>query len=472
MRLSQLAARPVAADVEIAGLTADSRAVRPGFLFAALSGSKLDGSAFIADALAKGAAAVLGVAGTQAPVPVIESAEPRRDLAMMAARFYGMQPSRIAAVTGTNGKTSVAVFTRQIWSAAGRRAASLGTIGLVAPGLPAEETLTTPEPVELHRRLADLARAGIDHLAIEASSHGLDQHRLDGLELAAAAFTNLARDHLDYHPTMEAYLGAKAGLFTRLLPADGTAVLNRNSDRFAELAPLVRQRMVTYGGPVGAPEADLAILERTALADGQDLVLSLFGTRHSLRLPLIGGFQAENALAALGLATATGVTVEAAARALETLETVPGRMQRVARGIYVDYAHKPGALEAVLTAMRPHVEGKLIVVFGCGGDRDTGKRPMMGEIAGRLADRVIVTDDNPRTEDPAAIRTAILAAVPEATEIGDRAEAIAAAISEMREGDILVVAGKGHEPYQIVGTEKHPFDDAAVIRSLVNGRAA
>jgi len=464
------------ADIDIAGIAADSREVRPGYLFAALPGSHADGRDFVTDAIKRGAVAVLAPAGfevgTDAAIRVIPDANPRRRLARMAARFYGQQPRTIAAVTGTNGKTSTADFTRQIWSALGRRAASLGTLGLRAPDLPPRPGLTTPDPVALHRTLAELAASGIDHLAMEASSHGLDQARLDGVRVATAAFTNLTRDHLDYHGSFESYFAAKRLLFERVLDADGTAVLNRDVAEFAALAAVARgrgQRVIGYGAAV---EADLRLAQRTPTPDGQRFELVLFGRPMTVELPLAGQFQAMNALAALGLVIGAGADPASAAGQLASLEGVPGRLQLVARHpngapVYVDYAHSPDALATVLRALRPHTAGDLVVVFGCGGDRDAGKRPQMGAIACDLADRVIVTDDNPRTEAPAKIRQQILRACDSAEEIGDRAQAIETAIAGLAGSDVLVLAGKGHEQGQIVGTDVRPFDDAAVARRIV-----
>jgi UDP-N-acetylmuramoyl-L-alanyl-D-glutamate--2,6-diaminopimelate ligase len=467
-------------DPDIRGLTADSREVKPGFLFAALPGTKVDGRRFVDDAVARGAVAVLtddpgrfaGLAQHQPPVWVIFDPNPRRRLARIAGRFYAPQPETLVAVTGTNGKTSVTVFARQIWQHLGHRAASMGTIGIVGPDFEHPGSLTTPDPVSLHRELNFLARSGINHVALEASSHGLDQFRLDGLELSAAAFTNLTRDHLDYHPDMDAYFAAKARLFTELLPADGTAVLNADSAEAMRLAQLCRQRgqtVITFGT---AASADLRLAASRPLDAGQELQLQVFGTERQLVLPLVGGFQASNALAALGLAIATGAPVESAIDALSTLDGVPGRLQHVASHptgapIIVDYAHTPDALETVLRALRAHCRGRLVVVFGCGGDRDPGKRPQMGAIAERLADIVIVTDDNPRGEDPAAIRRAILAQCPKAEEVGDRAAAIGRGLAQLQPGDLLLIAGKGHERGQIVAGVTHPFEDAAVARDAV-----
>ena len=467
-------------DPDIRGLTADSRAVEPGFLFAALPGTKLHGKAFIGDAVKRGAVALL-IDDTQVltalhreypGVPVVVDPNPRRRLAQMAARFHAPQPKTLVAVTGTNGKTSVAAFTRQIWQYAGRRAASVGTLGVVGPDFERAGALTTPDPVTLHRELQDLARQSIDHVAIEASSHGLDQFRLEALDFSAAAFTNLSRDHLDYHRTMQAYLAAKARLFGELMPPGRTAVLNADTPEFDDLARICRSRLhgiLAYGT---GSRTELRMLAARPGAAGQEVDLKVLGRSYTVALPLVGHFQAMNALAALGLALATGVARDRAVEALGRLVGAPGRVQHVASHpngapIFVDYAHTPDALENVLTALRPHCRGRLVVVFGAGGDRDAGKRPVMGEATTRLADVVIVTDDNPRSEDPSAIRRAILAAAPGATEICDRGEAIAVAIDMLQPDDLLVIAGKGHERGQIVGGVTHPFDDAEVARAAV-----
>jgi UDP-N-acetylmuramoyl-L-alanyl-D-glutamate--2,6-diaminopimelate ligase len=464
-----------AADIEIAGLTADSRAVRPGFLFAALAGAKTDGAHFVEEALSRGAVAVLAVpdAGhaarlAQRGVPYIADMQPRARLAQLSARFYPAQPATVVAVTGTNGKTSVASFARQIWSALGHVAASVGTLGVVAPGYEEPLAHTSPDPVTLHRHLDELARRGVTHLAIEASSHGLDQHRIDGVRIAAAAFTNLTRDHLDYHADERAYFAAKLRLFTELLPAGGAAVINADSDHALQVETAARRR----GAQVltsGAQGRDLRLRSLEPHSHGLHVDAEILGRGHAIELPLVGAFQAGNALCALGLALACGADADAAIAALASLEGVPGRMQHVASTatgapVFVDYAHTPDALETVLAALRPHAAGRLVVVFGCGGDRDRGKRPLMGRIATDLADRVFVTDDNPRTEAPAAIRAEILRAAPGALEMADRADAIAAAVSELGPSDVLVIAGKGHEQGQNVGGVIRPFDDATVAR--------
>ena len=484
MRLSELIPRSAADDVEVTGLASDSRAVRPGYLFAALPGTRVSGVDFIPDAVTRGAVAVLAPDGTDpglAPgVSLVTDANPRHRLAVAAARYYGAQPSVVACVTGTNGKTSVADFTRQIWRASGRKAASLGTLGARMDGGRRPLQHTTPDPIALHRVLAELAADGIDHLALEASSHGLAQHRLDGVCVEAAAFTTFSRDHMDYHADPDAYFATKARLFEQVMAADATAVLNADDARVASLAGRCRargQQVLTYG----AAGSDLRLLARHDTEAGQDLSVAILGARHDVALALPGAFQAHNALAAVGLALVTGVDAADAVQALRALDSVPGRLQRVAghpadAAIFVDYAHTPDAMAAALRAVRPLVPRTLVVVFGCGGERDVGKRREMGELAARLADRVIVTDDNPRSEDPALIRRAILDACPGAAEIGDRGRAIRTAIEWLGAGDGLLIAGKGHEREQIVGDRALAFDDADVARSamtvIVGGWAA
>ncbi len=452
--------------IAVTGLTADSRRVTPGALFAALTGTKADGAAFIADAVEKGAVAILTSETADVPddisIPVLRAREPRRALALIAARFFERQPETIVAVTGTSGKTSVAEFTRQLFAAAGRRAASLGTIGVVKPDGATYGSLTTPDPVTLHETLAALAGEGVTHLAFEASSHGLDQYRLDGVRVSAAAFTNLGRDHLDYHPTTEAYLAAKLRLFEELLPIGAPAVVNADApeaDTVMQAARLRGHRIVSVG--TAGETLRLAALDRDGFAQRMTLVYD--GRTYEARLPLIGTYQVENALVALGLVLAMGEDPAVVIPALAGLKGVRGRLDIVGEKdgalAVVDYAHKPEALEAALAGLRPFATGRLICVFGCGGDRDRGKRPIMGSIATSNADIVIVTDDNPRTEHPASIRAEILAAAPGAREIGDRAEAIRAAVGMLQPGDVVVVAGKGHETGQIVGQTVIPFSD-------------
>ena len=467
-------------DREITGLSADSRNIRPGFLFAALQGSKHDGRMYIRQAIDAGAAAVLGPPDLQhdtlaTDVPIITDSNPRRQLARMAARFYSAQPKTIAAVTGTNGKTSVAYFSQQLWNALRHPAASLGTLGLRGPGLAGGASLTTPDPIELHRVLASLKQQGIDHLAMEASSHGLSQFRLDGVRIRAAAFTNLTRDHLDYHGDMAQYRAAKRRLFSELLPEGGIAVLNAESPEFAVLRGVAEdrnQQIVSYGLRSG----NVSCLSAVPSDAGWQLHLRVHGETFSARFSVPGEFQVCNMLCALAIAVACGDKAADAVAQIPGLSGVPGRLELAARlangaSVLVDYAHTPDALSAVLATVRPHVRGRLGVVFGCGGDRDRGKRPEMGRIAAERADFVIVTDDNPRSENPADIRRAIMEACPDAREIGDRREAIAAGIAELSAGDVLILAGKGHEEGQVVGDDVLPFNDAEVARGLAGGTA-
>jgi UDP-N-acetylmuramoyl-L-alanyl-D-glutamate--2,6-diaminopimelate ligase len=461
--------------VFIAGITADSRKVQPGWLFVAVPGTKADGMSFVPDAAARGAAAVLGEgarpAGLPSTVTYARVPDARRALALAASRFYPGQPEAIVAVTGTSGKSSVADFSRQLFAALGRRSASLGTLGVMTSDGLAYGSLTTPDPVTLHETLDRLAHDGIARLAMEASSHGLDQRRLDGVRLAAAAFTNLGRDHLDYHPTVEDYLQAKLRLFDTLLDAGRPVVINSDgafADRVIAAANARGHRVMTTG------RAGDAVRLLDARPDGFDqrLRLSTPGVEAmDVLLPLAGDFQVENALVAAGLVIAAGEDPARVLAALEGLKGVPGRMERVGEVAgalcIVDYAHKPEALAHVLDALRPFASGRLVCIFGCGGDRDRGKRPIMGQIAAEKADTVIVTDDNPRSEEPAAIRAEIMKAAPGAREIGDRSEAIRNAVRELKTGDVLVVAGKGHETGQIVGERTLPFSDHEVIRQAI-----
>lgn len=483
MKLNQISGvlphSPLPDGVEIAGIASDSRRVEPGFLFAALPGTKADGTAFVADAIRRGAAAVLARAGAisqKLDAPVIEVEDPRRALALIAAEFYGAQPQTMVAVTGTSGKTSVASFTRQIWAHAGFAAASIGTTGVTAPGREEYGSLTTPDPIALHKLLSELAASGVTHASMEASSHGLDQHRLDGVKLAAAGFTNLGRDHMDYHPTVEEYHAAKMRLFRELLPAGAPAVIFADdawSERTIAVARDAGLKVLTVGR--SGRFLELKRVEHERHRQRAEIVAG--GELYEIDLPLAGDFQVSNALVAAGLAIATGVPAGKALAALEHLKGASGRLELVGTTkegapVYVDYAHKPEALENVLTAVRPFITGRVIVVFGCGGDRDRGKRPIMGEIATRLADVRIVTDDNPRTEDPAAIRAEILAAAPGAIEIGDRRKAIRQAVAMLRAGDTLIVAGKGHEEGQTIGSQTLPFSDHEEVRAALRELAA
>ncbi|UYO47931.1 UDP-N-acetylmuramoyl-L-alanyl-D-glutamate--2,6-diaminopimelate ligase [Rhodopseudomonas palustris] len=469
-----------AADLAIGGLAVDSRAVKPGDLFFALAGAKTDGVRFVAAAVAAGAVAV---AGEHRPdgdlaVPFVQLSNPRLALAQAAARFYPHQPEVIAAVTGTSGKTSVAAFTRQIWQRLGHASASIGTIGLVTPTRSVYGSLTTPDPITLHRSLDEIAREGITHLALEASSHGLDQFRLDGVRVAAGGFTNLSRDHMDYHPTVAHYLNAKLRLFRNLVQDGGAAVISADHDCSAEVIEAARARglrLITIGRN-GDPGAGIKLIDAAVEGFAQTLNVEHEGRRYTIKLPLVGEFQIENALVAAGLVIGTGGDAAASFAALEHLEGAPGRLDLVGAHngapVFVDYAHKPDALAKTLQALRPYAKRKLVVVFGAGGDRDSGKRPLMGAIAAENADAVIVTDDNPRSEDPATIRAAILAAAPGAREIGDRAEAIRTAISELQSGDALLIAGKGHETGQIVGDRVLHFSDHDAAKAALSASAA
>jgi UDP-N-acetylmuramoyl-L-alanyl-D-glutamate--2,6-diaminopimelate ligase len=466
------------AGLAIGGLTADSRKVRPGDLFVAIPGTKADGLQYVGNAAAAGAAAIMAEqvpAAIPDRVAFVKVANARRALALAAARIYPRQPGTIAAITGTSGKTSVAAFTRQIWQALGHQAASIGTVGVVSPKGETYGSLTTPDPVDLHRTLEALADDGVTYLAIEASSHGLDQHRLDGVRATAGGFTNLSRDHLDYHPTFAAYRQAKLRLFQDLLSPGAAAVIAVDHDEaqsFRAAAATRGLRVVT----VGRRGEGIRLIESAIGGFAQKLVLAHARQTYEVRLPLVGAFQVENALVAAGLAIATGSDAAAVFAALEGLSGAKGRLERVGEKdgapIFVDYAHKPDALAKALEALRPYVQRRLVVVFGCGGDRDKGKRPMMGAIAVEKADRVIVTDDNPRGENPAAIRAAILAAAPGAGEIGDRGEAIRQAVAGLGQGDVLLIAGKGHESGQIIGDRVLPFTDHAAVKAALEEKAA
>lgn len=467
--LSKLTSSFQGNDADITQLTEDSRKCAPGTLFAAFKGTKTDGYDFIPAAVKQGVSAIL----TDRAVPkdilgnaaLIISENPRKTFGEIAAKFYSPLPSSIVAITGTNGKTSTAHFTRQLWHLAGMKSASIGTIGICAEEkMIVHDTMTTPSTAMLYHTLAEFKKQGIDHVAMEASSHGLHQSRLAGLPVRAAGFTNLSRDHLDYHPTMEEYFAAKALLFKDY--ANETAVLNADIAEFAALKAIAQQRklnIIDYGKKASV----LQCSEIKATASGLDMMLN--GT--TLSLPLLGLFQAENLLCAFGLVMACGMKLDDIMKLAPKLTTVPGRMEKVGEkngaAVIVDYAHTPDALEKLLLAARPHATKNIILVFGCGGDRDQGKRPLMGAVAAKFAQHIIITDDNPRTENPATIRSAIKAACPAATEIGDRKQAIQAAIQKANAGDIVVIAGKGHETYQIIGETKHHFSDQEVAREAL-----
>jgi UDP-N-acetylmuramoyl-L-alanyl-D-glutamate--2,6-diaminopimelate ligase len=477
--LAEDAVHPAGADrVTVTGITADSRAVAPGFVFAALPGTKVDGTKFLEQAFAQGAVAAIVPIGTPHSKGItIQAENPRRLLAHIAARFAGVQPETIVAVTGTNGKTSVSVFVRQIWKAMGFRAASLGTIGVVGPEGASYLAHTTPDPVQLAELAASLRADHVKHLAVEASSHGLAQYRLDGLQLTAAAFTNLTRDHLDYHDTFESYFDAKMRLFEELLPPGSPAIVNMDSDHADQVVARAQKRGLSICG-VGRKGNCIKLVDVRTDGLEQHLTIEHDNGRgvetYRVALPLVGDFQASNALVAAGLVIASGGEASQTFHALESLVGATGRLELVGRTdlnapVFVDYAHTPDALENAILALRPFTHGKLHVVFGCGGDRDPGKRELMGQVAAKHADHVIVTDDNPRSEDPALIRRAVLNGAPGATEIGDRASAIRAGVNALKSGDVLLIAGKGHEEGQIIGTRTIPFSDHAAARAALKG---
>ncbi|MBQ0750983.1 MAG: UDP-N-acetylmuramoyl-L-alanyl-D-glutamate--2,6-diaminopimelate ligase [Roseovarius sp.] len=469
----------------ITGLAVDSREVKPGFLFAALPGTKVHGAEFIQYALRQGAGAILTDATgarlaqeflSLSDAALVVAEDPRQTLAFAAALWFGAQPETMVAVTGTNGKTSVATFTRQIWERLGFSAVNLGTTG-VEGAYSAPLGHTTPEPITLHRMLAKCELAGVTHGAMEASSHGLAQRRLDGVHLMAAGFTNFTQDHLDYHASFDEYFAAKAGLFARVLPEDGVAVINIDDPRGAEMAAIATERsqdLITVGR---APGADLRLIAQRFDATGQVLRFEWEDEVNQLRLDLIGGFQAENVLLAAGLVIGAGADAEQVFEALPGMKTVRGRMQLAATrdngaAVFVDYAHTPDAVATAIKALRPHVMGRLIAIVGAGGDRDRAKRPLMGQAAAAHADRVIVTDDNPRSENPASIRAAVMQGCPMAAEVGDRAEAILRGVDALGPGDALLICGKGHETGQVVGDDVLPFDDveqASIAVTLLDG---
>lgn len=472
---------PQTGAIEAAGVTSDSRKVKPGDIFVAVPGTRADGLSFAAQAATAGAAVIVGE-GEPPALPAgaafVRVGNARRALALLAARIYPRQPGVIAAVTGTSGKTSVAAFTRQIWAALGYEAASVGTIGVVTGKREVYGSLTTPDPVDLHRTLSELAAEGVTHLAIEASSHGLDQHRLDGVRVAAGGFTNLSRDHLDYHPSVEAYLAAKLRLFESLVADGGGAVIDVDHEHSAAVVAAARRRglrLIT----VGHAGDGIRLVDTKVDGFTQAVRVEHAGKGFQLRLPLVGGFQVENALVAAGLSIATGAPADRVFAALASLKGAKGRLDLVGdrngAPVFVDYAHKPDALEKAIEALRPYVKRQLVVVFGAGGDRDKGKRALMGAIAAKGADRVIVTDDNPRSENPASIRATILEGAARAAnvrEIGDRREAIHSAVAALEPGDVLLVAGKGHESGQIVGDRTLPFSDHDEIEAALREKVA
>jgi len=488
MRLTDLldamaASADIPTDMEIRGLTANSQKVKPGFLFAALPGLRSDGADFINEAVERGAVAILtrpGIDITQriedplraSRIVKLHDHNPQKRFSLLAARFYETQPQVIAAVTGTNGKTSVASFTRQIWTMMGLRAASMGTLGLIGPDASQPLRYTTPGPVTIFSTLKKLTEDKVDHLVMEASSHGLDQFRLDGIRLKAAAFTNLTHDHLDYHSTVEDYLYAKLRLFGEVMMPSGVAVLNADGQLPADVEALCWGRglqILTVGERAPDKGRHIKLRQRRVQAQSQHLDILFDGKAYEVELPLVGTFQASNALIAAGLVVACGGEPDEVFAFLGALAGVSGRLQLIGHTkekapVFVDYAHTPDAIGHVLRALRPHAEGRLCIVFGAGGDRDRHKRPLMGNVASELADMVIVTDDNPRTENPASIRAEVLASAPGASEIADRAQAINDAIGDLGPGDVLVVAGKGHETGQIIKDRVIPFSDEEEVR--------
>ena len=455
-------------DAKVTGLTCDSRAVEPGFVFAALPGTVTDGRKYIESALEKGASAILSTKGLESPVPYVGSDEPRLDYAKMAAALYAGQPETLVAMTGTNGKSSTVEFLRQIWAYAGRQAACFGTLGVQAPKGYRSLTHTTPDAVALHKTLSELTDEGVTHAAMEASSHGLDQYRLDAVKVTASGFTNLTQDHFDYHADAEDYFMAKARLFTELTPKGAPVVINTNDEYGQRLVGMCAARGQEVM-QVGWTGQDIRIDEVMPRASSQIVTLVIRAERHKIELPLAGEFQVLNAVSALGLALVTGVEKDVALKALENLHGVAGRMERAGQTkdgapVFVDFAHTEDGLDKLLRSVRPHTMGKIIVAFGCGGDRDPDKRAKMGKVAAKLADDVIVTDDNPRTENAATIRKTVLAGCPDAIEIGDRASAIREGIQRLGPQDCLVIAGKGHEQGQIVGDKVIPFSDVEQVK--------
>lgn len=472
MKLSALIETETDESPVVTGFAIDHRKVAPGTIFGAFRGEKFNGEDFIPDAIAAGAIAIVSHPDAVVEgVPHIADEEPRRAFAQLAARFFAPFPDISVAVTGTNGKTSTVELTRQLWRMAGQNAASIGTLGVTTADEQVKTGLTTPDIVTFLSNAAGLKREGVTHLAFEASSHGLSQYRTEGLPVGAAAFTNLSRDHLDYHLTMEAYLSAKLRLFTEVVDKDGTAIVWADDPASAEVVAAIEGRGVR-GISVGAKGTAIKLGERTPTALGQTLAVEAEGRTFTIKLPLIGAYQANNALVAAGLVWATGGDLESIFSNLARVQPVRGRLERAVISkagapVYVDYAHTPDALQAAIDALRWHAKGRLITVFGAGGDRDSGKRPLMGAVATKFSDHVIVTDDNPRTENPESIRKAILMGAPGAVDIGGRREAIAAAIEEAGPDDIVLLAGKGHEQGQEIGDRTLPFDDVTVARECV-----
>ncbi|WDI30389.1 UDP-N-acetylmuramoyl-L-alanyl-D-glutamate--2,6-diaminopimelate ligase [Hyphococcus flavus] len=473
MKLSELSGETFSPDPVIAGLTADSRAVTRGFLFAALPGVNFDGAKFIPQAEENGACAVLARPGVASRLPIVVDTEPRKRLSQMAARFYPRQPQTIAGITGTNGKTSTARFTAQIWQRLGKVSGSLGTLGAQAENYDRNLIHTTPDPVMLHQTLQEMADEGVTHLAMEVSSHGLVQNRADGVKFKIAAFTNITQDHLDYHASFNEYFAAKARLFDELVSDEGVVVVNADGEGAEEIVNLVKKRglrVIT----TGVKGESVQITEAVPQLSGLNLSIVVDGKTYVVTTPLIGAFQAENVALAVGVAMASGAGAGDIIPLLEYITGAPGRMQMVSSingaGVYVDYAHTPDAVATALKAIRPHAKGRVVTIIGAGGDRDKAKRPLMGAAAFENADTVIVTDDNPRNEGPAAIRKQVMEGCPDAQEIGDREEAIAAGVAMLKDGDVLLILGKGHETGQVVGDKILPFDDAEVASRAIANR--
>lgn len=462
-------------------LAINSKIVKDGGLFIAIPGTHHDGIIFIGEALGRGACAIVAQGGDAKKladlqehypsVAFFETKDTRKTISILAAKFYPLQPDNIVAVTGTNGKTSVVSFIRQIWTHLGIPAASLGTLGLIIEGKPYPPPtgtggINTPDSITLHEILQNLKKEHIEHMAFEASSHGLHQHRLDSVRLKVAVFTNLSNDHLDYHQTLKGYFDAKARLFEELIHERGCAVLNADIPEYNALAAICQKRSISTFS-FGKSGKNISLISRTPHEDEQEIHLSVEGKSYYFTLPLVGEFQAYNMIAALGAVIACGGDIEKTVKACSHLTGVPGRLERVAPGIYIDYAHTPDGLTVALKALRPHTKGKLWVVFGCGGNRDTLKRPMMGKIADELADKIIITDDNPRHEDPAEIRKQILAKCPKAIEATTRDQAIQMAVEGREPNDIVLIAGKGHETYQVIGDQTIPYNDSEQVQKYV-----
>jgi UDP-N-acetylmuramoyl-L-alanyl-D-glutamate--2,6-diaminopimelate ligase len=476
MKLRTLLAREDVPDLEIALLAIDSRRVGKATLFAAFPGSKVDGSSFVTDAIAQGAVAIIApqTAVVEGAYHIV-SDNPRALMAEVAARFYGTRPAQLFAITGTNGKTSSVDMIRQILTRLQVKAASIGTLGIMCGDTRQDFGLTTPDVLTFHSTLAQLAVRGVTALAFEASSHALDQHRISGIQVQVGGFSNLTRDHIDYHGSMEAYFAAKTRIIDLIAPG-GVLVINMDDAHAAQIGQLALQRQLKVIS-IGYAGADLKIANRQTLLQAQHLKLVIDGKTYDVILPLVGAFQADNAVMAAAMVIAAGYSAPSVVEALSHLQPVLGRLElaattQIGAAVYVDYAHTPDGLRAALEALRPHTQKQLHVLIGCGGDRDRGKRPLMAAVAGALADQVIITDDNPRSEDAATIRAEVHSGFPKARVIGDRRAAIAYAVSHAASGDIILIAGKGHEEGQIVGSNILPFNDSKVVRSLVQGEAA